>query len=120
MNQDKIGKNIVRLAKDAKNASRLLSLVETREKNLALEKMANALKANLTYLIEENKKDLKEAEKKKYSKALIVRLTLTEKVVSEMAQCLVETAKLQDPVGEVLETFQRPNGLLIKSHKSIY
>ncbi len=114
MNQDKIRKNIVKLSKDAKNASRLLSLVETHEKNLALEKMAEALIVNLNFLIKENKKDLKEAEKKNYPKALITRLTLTEKVVNEMARCLLETAKLKDPVGEVLATFQRPNGLIIK------
>lgn len=114
MNQDKVSKNIIKLVKEAKNASRVLSLVETSEKNLALEKMAGALKSNVNFLIEENKKDLKEAGKKNYSKALIARLTLAEKVINEMAQCLLETARLKDPAGEILETFERPNGLIIK------
>ena len=114
MNQDKIRKNIVKLAKEARDASRLLSMASTSDKNLALEKMAEALKSNLNYLIEENKKDLKDAEKKNYSKALMARLTLTEKVIKEMAQCLLETAKLTDPAGEVLKVSQRPNGLIIK------
>ncbi len=114
MNQDKIRKNIIQLAREAKKASCALAVVETKEKNLALEKMAKSLLDSFDYLLKENKKDLKEAKSKKYSQALIARLTLTEKIIKEMAQGLLETAKIKDPIGEVLQTIHRPNGLLIK------
>ncbi len=111
---DQLTQTIIKMAKAAKVASYQMSLVSTKDKNMALLKMAKALIANQKYLISENKKDLAAAQKENYSKALIDRLTLNEKTIKGMAQCLVETAGLKDPVGELLRTIKRPNGLLIK------
>ncbi len=72
------------------------------------------LEAQQSYLIKENAKDLAAASKANYSKALIDRLTLNPKRIAAMADGLRETAKLKDPVGQLLETIKRPNGLLIK------
>lgn len=105
---------ILNMVKAAKKASQGLALVSTQAKNDALQKMARALISQKSYLLKENQKDLKEAQGKNYAKALIDRLTLNEKRIKEMAQCLWETAKLNDPVGEVIASFRRPNGLLIK------
>src|SRR3989338_4814554 len=105
---------IVRMAANAKAASRELSLLSTSAKNAALRAMAKTLVERKAYLIKENRKDLTAAQKQNYSKALVDRLTLNSKRIDEMAQCLRDTAKLKDPVGEILNTWKRPNGLVIK------
>jgi glutamate-5-semialdehyde dehydrogenase len=106
--------HILKIAKAAKKVSYQMALISAKEKNLALMKMAHALEAQQSYLIKENAKDLAAASKANYSKALIDRLTLNPKRISAMADGLRETAKLKDPVGQLLETIKRPNGLLIK------
>ncbi|MCK4882874.1 MAG: glutamate-5-semialdehyde dehydrogenase, partial [Candidatus Omnitrophica bacterium] len=66
------------------------------------------------YLIRENKKDLKAGVAQGLSNALIDRLTLNGKRIKGMAQCLLDTVAIKDPIGEVMKTIKRPNGLLIK------
>jgi len=105
---------IVQMAVRAKVASRGLSLLPTSAKNAALHAMAKALTQEKSYLMKENQKDLQAARKQDYPQALIDRLTLNSKRIDEMAQCLRDTAKLKDPVGEALNTWKRPNGLVIK------
>ncbi len=102
------------MAKAAKQAAYELSLTPTPVKNAALRRMAKALLDRKDYLIAENKKDIKAAERETYNKALVDRLRLDVKVIQEMADCLTATAQLKDPVGEVITTFKRPNGLVIK------
>ncbi len=106
--------HILKIAKAAKKASFQMALIGTREKNRALMQMARALQDQQSYLIKENAKDLAVASKVNYSQALIDRLTLNPKRIASMAEGLRETAKLKDPVGQLLETIRRPNGLLIK------
>src|SRR3989344_4710138 len=105
---------IVQIAVRAKVASRGLSLLPTSAKNAALHAMAKALTQEKSYLMKENQKDLQAARKQDYPQALIDRLTLNSKRIDEMAQCLRDTAELKDPVGEALNTWKRPNGLVIK------
>lgn len=110
----KFEKNISAIAQRAKKASRLLALISTQEKNKALLLMAHALIARKNFLLRENKKDIDAAHANGYSAALIDRLTLNLKRVEAMAACLQDTARLQDPVGQVLRVFKRPNGLVIR------
>ncbi len=105
---------IIKMAKAAQKGANALALVATKDKNAALRIMAKALLAKEAYLIKENKKDLIKAEKDGLSMALIDRLTLNKKRVGGMAQCLLDTAKLKDPVGGEISSFKRPNGLVIK------
>ncbi|HOD12484.1 MAG TPA: glutamate-5-semialdehyde dehydrogenase [Candidatus Omnitrophota bacterium] len=110
----KFEKNISAIAQRAKKASRSLALISTQEKNKALLLMAHALIARKNFLLRENKKDVDAARANGYSAALIDRLTLNLKRVEAMAACLQDTARLQDPVGQVLRVFKRPNGLVIR------
>jgi len=105
---------IMEMARRAKAASLKLGLISTAEKNRALTMMAQALISKSGYIIAQNKKDLTEAQRQNYAKVLMDRLVLNEKRIKEMSDSLLETAKLKDPVGEVLSAFKRPNGLLIK------
>ncbi|MDE1919883.1 MAG: glutamate-5-semialdehyde dehydrogenase [Candidatus Omnitrophica bacterium] len=106
--------NILGIAKKAKKASYQMALVGAKDKNQALLNMADALQARQAYLMKENARDLAAASKAGYSKALVDRLTLNPNRITAMAEGLRETAKLKDPVGELLETIKRPNGLVIK------
>jgi len=101
------------MAKAAKTASRTLSLVSTAEKNKALQAMAAMILAQKDFLIRENQKDIKAGQKAGLSAALLDRLLLTDKRIQGMADCLTDTARLNDPIGEVIESFTRPNGLKI-------
>lgn len=107
-------KNIENIAKKAKSASRILSLVSTEDRNKALRQMAEAITGNINYLKKENKKDIDAALKLGISSALIDRLTLNDKRIQAMAQSLLDTAELNDPLGQIIEIYKRPNGLVIK------
>lgn len=106
--------SILKTAQAAKKASFHLAGVSSKEKQRALLVMSSALVANQSYIIKENAKDLALAKKANYAKALVDRLTLNEKRIKDMADGVKETAKLKDPIGTILETIKRPNGLLIK------
>ena len=88
-------------AREAREGARSLAKASSSLKNTVLIKMAEALRDRREELINENKKDIGYAEKQGISKALVDRLTLTEKRVEEMAAGLIEVAQLPDPVGEI-------------------
>jgi glutamate-5-semialdehyde dehydrogenase len=100
-------------ALEAKEGARVLAKASSKQKNYALIEMAKALQKRSKELISENKKDIKFAEEKGLSKALIDRLTLNEKRIGEMAQGLFEISALPDPVGEIIKMWKRPNGMTV-------
>jgi len=114
MSAKSLENKIVRIVKEAKIASQIMGPIKTSVKNTVLRKMAKALIAKRGYLIRENKKDLKAGNAQGLSKALMDRLLLNEKRIKGMAQCLLDTVAIKDPVGELIETIRRPNGLIIK------
>lgn len=118
MSAKNLENKVIKIVKEAKLASRVTGLVETSVKNAALRKMAKALIANKAYIIKENKKDLQAGRKQGLSTALMDRLMLDEKRIKGMAQCLRDTVAIKDPVGELMETIKRPNGLIIKKVRS--
>src|SRR3990172_2137191 len=95
--------DVLGIAKAAKEASKKMALLKMAEE---LEKSHNLLKG-------ENAKDLSAAEKKGLSRAMLDRLTLSEKAIKGMAQCLREVAALPDPVGNITGMWRRPNGLVV-------
>ena len=107
-------KNILNLLKGAKEASLALANISAKEKNKALFGMSQALLKNARFILSENSKDVALAGEKGVSKALVDRLTLTEKRIKEMADSLEQVASLKDPVGKILKQWERPNGLIIK------
>ncbi len=106
--------HISKIARAAKQSSLKLALTPTAERNRALLLMAKALEADSGYIMAENAKDLAEARRLRYAPALVDRLTLDPKRIKDMADGVRATAGLKDPVGQLLETIKRPNGLLIK------
>lgn len=100
-------------AREAQRGARLLGKASSKQKNDALVRMAEALKKHARELSRENAKDISFAKKKGLSKAMIDRLALNDKRISEMSQGLIEVAALPDPVGEVIKMWQRPNGMTV-------
>lgn len=101
------------LGKRAKEAAREAARLGTEEKNRGLVTVAEELVAQTEWLLSENAKDLKEAEARGMKKSLIDRLCLTKERIEGMAEGLRQFAALEDPVGEVLRMWNRPNGLRI-------
>jgi len=104
---------ILEICKKAKVASYELAKLPTETKNQALLNMADALEKNTSEILEANNKDVKTSRDKGVKEALLDRLILNEKRILKMAQCLREVASLPDPVGEIVRTWVRPNGLII-------
>lgn len=94
--------------------SERLALAPTEKKNKALVAMAHALKIHSGRVVRENKKDVARARAKGLPESLVARLTLDIEKVVKIADSLSAIAKLPDPVGRVISTTRRPNGLLIK------
>ena len=100
-------------ARAAKEASRVLALAPTRTKNEVLTQMARGLEEKAATILEANRADLARARSKGLTRAFVDRLTLTDGRIEEMAAGVRQVAALPDPVGEVVETWRRPNGLEI-------
>lgn len=98
----------------AKNASRAMMNIETKTKNIALEKISQALLTHIPEIIQANQKDLTKAKENHMSDAMIDRLLLNEERISSIAQDVLKLVTLSDPVGDVIREIHRPNGLLIK------
>jgi len=100
-------------ARAARDAARALALCPTKIKNDALVLMAGGLVEKTAALLEANRADVERARSRGVARAFLDRLALSEARVEEMAQGLRETAALPDPVGTVVESWRRPNGLEI-------
>lgn len=105
---------ILEMGKRAKKAARMLITASTEEKNSALFKMAESLRAEKEAILEANRKDVAAAQERGTQESLIDRLRLSEARIEAMAADMEKVAALSDPVGETLETIDRPNGLTIE------
>ncbi|MEN3951877.1 glutamate-5-semialdehyde dehydrogenase [Iodidimonas sp. SYSU 1G8] len=97
----------------AKAAARLLSTAPTEAKNAALRHAAQAVRDRADEILAANARDLASARERGLGHALLDRLTLTPDRVAGMAKGLDEVAALADPVGAVMDEWDRPNGLRI-------
>jgi glutamate-5-semialdehyde dehydrogenase len=109
-----IRRQIEKMARSAKRASKAMTNLSSSAKNRALLTMAEAIEERIEDIKSKNRVDLKEAKEAGLSPALIDRLTLDNKRIKNMAKGLREIAKLPDPIGEIIEEKVRPNGLRIK------
>jgi glutamate-5-semialdehyde dehydrogenase len=104
---------ILEICKKAKIASQQLARASSETKNKALYSMADALEKNGTTILKANQKDVEKAKAKGMKPALVDRLILDERRLTSIARNLREIAELPDPVGEIVKTWTRPNGLII-------
>jgi glutamate-5-semialdehyde dehydrogenase len=97
----------------AKAVVPLISRLSATRKNELLRLMAAGLLAGQTEILAANQLDLQKGTEKGLTKALLDRLTLTPQRIKDMAEGLVTLIGLEDPIGNVLKMWQRPNGLEI-------
>ena len=102
------------MAMKCKQAARELALYDTETKNRALLAVAQALEDNMASILSANARDIAYARDNGLREAMIDRLALTEERVRSMAQGARQVAALEDPIGQVIESFSRPNGLHIR------
>lgn len=98
----------------AKAAATVLRTASTADKNAALHAIAARLESECEAILTANHADIEQARANGMRESLIDRLTLTEARVASMAQGVRDVAALQDPVGEIVDGFCRPNGLRIQ------
>ena len=108
-------KTLEELGIESKEASRVLGLTSTKQKNNVLQQIADALQTNnaINTILSANEKDIANAKESGMSPALIDRLLLTKERIEEMANGIIEIIALDDPVGTVISETTRPNGLNI-------
>lgn len=108
---------LYQLGEKASAAKYELQRLSSEEKNRALREVAKALVDNSGLILQENDRDIAEGEAKGMSEGLLDRLRLNDGRIRQMAEGLEQVAELSDPVGEVLEAFERPNGLQIEKRR---
>ncbi|MCM8800556.1 MAG: glutamate-5-semialdehyde dehydrogenase [Candidatus Omnitrophica bacterium] len=104
---------IIKIAKKAKEASKNTIFISTTVKDNALKSMAKALLDKTKDILKANQKDIISAKQARLSPAFIDRLILDEKRITQMAESLEEIARSEDPVGKLIKSWTRPNGLRI-------
>ena len=105
--------SLLEICKKARAASFELAKLNTMTKDEAICRMANAIEANIDRILEANRADVEAARTKGMKSALLDRLALDKRKIENMARCLREVSGLSDPVGEIVKTWTRPNGLII-------
>jgi glutamate-5-semialdehyde dehydrogenase len=102
------------IGRRARAAARRVGLASTADKRAALRAMEAEIRNSKQAILAANASDLSEAIAKGQSSAFLDRLKLDEKRLDAIAGSINDTADLPDPVGRVLATFTRPNGLRIE------
>ena len=114
-----IDKNVIlNIGKNAKLASRELAKLSSRKKNSILQSMAEALEKDRELIKNENDKDLENGQKNGLTSSLLDRLELNDNRIDSMINGLHDVIALNDPVGEEISGWDRPNGLHIRKVRS--
>ena len=105
---------LLELATKARDVKYTVAALSTEDKNSAIMAVADALEISASDIISANAIDMKNGETKGLSQGLLDRLKLDESRIKGIADGLREIVKLDDPIGQITEEFERPNGLKIK------
>ena len=111
---DTITEQIHEMGRQARAAAHILSQLSTEKKNSILIAMAYGLRDASAEILSENKKDILAGEEKGLSSAMLDRLRLDDARLEAVAISLEHVATLPDPVGQVLDDWDRPNGIRIE------
>ena len=102
------------MGENARKATRELAMASSGKKNAALAAMTNAIWQGQQDILSANAADLVVAKEAGISASFIDRLTLDEARIKSIRDSLLAIAELDDPVGEVIAKWDRPNGLQIE------
>ncbi|NLX17705.1 MAG: aldehyde dehydrogenase family protein, partial [Desulfobulbus sp.] len=113
MERAQVEQTVLEMVQNARSASRTIASMSTNQKNRILCDIGEALLKRQSFILAENSKDMEAGRKKGLSAAMLDRLQITEKGMSDMVQGLREVAALEDPVGEISEMRRRPSGITV-------
>lgn len=102
------------MGKRARAAAQPLMLASAERKFAALTGMAEAITRNMGIILAANAIDMANGEEAGLTPAILDRLRLDENRVRAMAEGVQAIAELKDPIGEIIASWQRPNGLQIE------
>lgn len=102
------------MGRAARSTSRELAIASAAQKNEALNAAAKSIRANATAILQANAKDLEAVRSRGVTDAFLDRLTLNASRIDAIAASLEDIGRLDDPVGTVLASWHRPNGLVIE------
>jgi glutamate-5-semialdehyde dehydrogenase len=105
--------NIDQIGINAKKAARTLAKTSSEQKNHALQAMSKYVLADKKIILEANKLDIENSKSKNLSESFIDRLELNDERVKSISDTLLEIESFKDPVGKILDSWQRPNGMHI-------
>jgi glutamate-5-semialdehyde dehydrogenase len=111
-------KTVAEVCREAKDASHLLARARRDEKDSCLRDLADRIDGGAEPLLEANRADVEAGRDQGLNEALIDRLTLTGERIAEMAKGVREIADLDDPVGEVVESWTLANGLEVAKKRA--
>ena len=109
-----IKETIERMGADALSASRHLADLSSDQKNKILLSMADQLLSDCDIIIEANEIDVSDAKNNGLTNAMIDRLGLNRSRIEAMADGIKQVSSLDDPVGQVMDDWKRPNGMSIR------
>ena len=104
---------MITLGQKAKEAYAVLAQAPAEQKNRALLEAAQAIRDNAKDILQANEKDIAIAKSNRATGAFLDRLALSPVRIEAMAKSLEEIAKQPDPIGKVIDSWDRPNGLKI-------
>ncbi|MBK8374056.1 glutamate-5-semialdehyde dehydrogenase [Sphingorhabdus sp.] len=113
MNED-IQPLIDAMTSRARIAARAIAAASDADKAAALRSAAAALRASQTAILDANARDMEEGAKRGLSSAMLDRLRLDETRLGGVADAVEQVAALADPVGEIIDRTERPNGLIME------
>ncbi|MER2190460.1 MAG: glutamate-5-semialdehyde dehydrogenase [Solibacillus sp.] len=108
---------VIEKGKRAKIASFETNIKSTAEKNAALTSIANQLLVDIAQIVAENDKDITAGKENGLDASVLDRILLTKERIEAMSAAIHELVELPDPVGEVLETIDKENGLHIEKKR---
>lgn len=111
---DTIRELVSDLARLAKNASYRLAVLNSDEKNRALQAMASGLDQHRSHILSENRFDIARAKEDGQPEALLDRLLLNSQRIDAMIEGISAIINLSDPVGKLITSRNLPNGLELK------
>ena len=109
---------MLEIGRRARAATRALATATAERKHAAITAMAAAVRRETDTILAANAGDLAAVEGEGATPAFLDRLRLTRARIEGIAQALTDIAALPDPVGSVIATMQRPNGLVIERVKT--
>jgi len=108
---------VKRKGQAAKEASYVLTGATTDDKNNALLLIAEQMMTDQEVILEENQKDIQVGKEAGFTKSVLDRILLTEERIQDMAAGIRLLVDLTDPIGEVMESVEKENGLVIQKKR---